>query len=96
VTPSTEKDLLEVFITDNVPGGALLMPITGPSGVGKSHIIRWLDAQLQRLPERDSFHIIRIPKSASLRTGVERILAPLADDPRYAKPKFLLRLDACH
>ena len=87
VTPSTEKDLLDAFITDNVPGGALLMPITGPSGVGKSHIIRWLDAQLQRSPKGDSFHIIRIPKSASLRTVVELILAQLADDPRYAKAR---------
>ena len=87
VTPSTEKDLLDSFITDNVPGGALLLPITGPSGVGKSHIIRWLDAQLRRSPKRDSFHIIRIPKSANLRTVVELILARLADDPRYARAR---------
>ena len=87
LTPASEIDLLEAFITDNVPGGALLMPITGPSGVGKSHIIRWLDAQLQRSPKRDSFHIIRIPKSASLRTVVELILVPLADNPRYAKAR---------
>src|SRR5262249_30554377 len=87
VTPSTEKELFDSFITENVPGGALLMPITGPSGVGKSHIIRWLDAQLQHSPKRDSFHIIRIPKSASLRTVVELIVAPLAEDPRYAKAR---------
>lgn len=85
-TAATEKDLLEAFLTDDVPGGALVVPITGPSGVGKSHIIRWLDAQLQRSPKRERFHIIRIPKSASLRTVVELILAPLANDPRYAKP----------
>lgn len=87
VMPSTEMDLLDAFITENVPGGALLMPITGPSGVGKSHIIRWLDAQLQRSANRDSFHIICIPKSASLRTVVALILAPLANDPRYAKAR---------
>jgi len=87
LTPSTEMELLEAFMTDNVPGGALLMPITGPSGVGKSHIIRWLDAQLQRSAKRGSFHIICIPKSASLRTVVELIVAPLADDPRYAKAR---------
>lgn len=85
-TPATEKDLLEAFLTNDVPGGALVVPITGPSGVGKSHIIRWLDAQLQRSSKREQLHIIRIPKSASLRTVVELILAPLADDPRYAKP----------
>lgn len=85
ITSATEEDLLNAFLTDNVPGGALLMPITGPSGVGKSHIVRWLDAQLRRSSKRDQLHIIRIPKSASLRTVVELILEPLKDDPRYAK-----------
>ncbi len=84
-TPATEMELLSAFLTDHVPGGSLLLPITGPSGVGKSHMIRWLDAQLRRCPQRDKLHIIRIPKSASLRTVVELILAPLADDPRYAR-----------
>ena len=85
-TPATEKELLDAFLTSDVPGGALIAPITGPSGVGKSHIIRWLDAQLRRSSKRNKLHIIRIPKSASLRTVVELILAPLAGDPRYAKP----------
>jgi hypothetical protein len=84
--PATEQEFLDAFLTDNVPGGALIMPITGPSGVGKSHIVRWLDAQLQRSDKSDQLHIIRIPKSASLRTVVQLILAPLANDPRYAKP----------
>jgi hypothetical protein len=86
-TPATEADLLSAFLTDHVPGGSLLLPITGPSGVGKSHMIRWLDAQLRRCPQRDKLHIIRIPKSASLRTVVELILAPLADDPRYSRAR---------
>jgi hypothetical protein len=79
----SEEDLLDAFLTDNVPGGTLLFPITGASGAGKSHIIRWLDAQLQRSPKRDKLHIIRIPKSASLRTVVELILEPLKDNARY-------------
>lgn len=87
LSPASEQDLLDAFLTDNVPGGALLMPITGPSGVGKSHIVRWLDAQLQRSAKREKLHIIRIPKSASLRTVVELILEPLKDDPRYAKAR---------
>ena len=86
-TPATETDLLSAFLTDNVPGGALILPITGPSGVGKSHMIRWLDAQLRRSSQRDKLHIIRIPKSASLRTVVELILEPLAHDPRYAQAR---------
>lgn len=82
-TQVSEDDLLDAFLTDNVPGGTLLFPITGASGAGKSHIIRWLDAQLQRSEKREQFHIIRIPKSASLRTVVELILEPLKDNPRY-------------
>jgi len=80
---ASEQDLLDAFLSDDVPGGYLLFPITGPSGVGKSHIIRWLDAQLQRSPKRDRLHIIRIPKSASLRRVVELILEPLEGDPRF-------------
>lgn len=83
----SEDDLLEAFLTDDVPGGALLVPITGASGAGKSHMIRWLDAQLQRSAKRDRLHIIRIPKSASLRTVVEKILEPLKDNPLYAKAR---------
>lgn len=87
LSPASEKDLLDAFLTDNVPTGALLVPITGPSGIGKSHIVRWLDAQLQRSTKREKLHIIRIPKSASLRTVVELILEPLKDDPRYARAR---------
>ena len=85
--PASEQQLLDAFLSDDVPGGYLLFPITGPSGIGKSHIVRWLDAQLQRSPKRDRLHIIRIPKSASLRKVVELILEPLAGDPRFEKSR---------
>jgi hypothetical protein len=84
---ASEQELLDAFLSDDVPGGYLLFPITGPSGVGKSHIIRWLDAQLQRSPKRERLHIIRIPKSASLRRVVELILEPLEGDPRFEKSR---------
>jgi hypothetical protein len=86
-TAATEKQLLDFFLSDDVPSGYILCPITGPSGVGKSHVIRWLDAQLQRSKRFDKLLVIRIPKSASLRKVVELILAPLANNPRYAKPR---------
>lgn len=86
-TPASEQELLEAFLSDDVPGGYLLFPITGPSGIGKSHIIRWLDAQLRRSSKSDRLHIIRIPKSASLRKVVELILEPLAGDPRFEKSR---------
>lgn len=86
-TPASEQELLDAFLSDDVPGGSLLFPITGPSGIGKSHIIRWLDAQLQRSPQHERLHIIRIPKSASLRKVVELILEPLTGDPRFEKSR---------
>lgn len=79
-----EHDLLEAFLSDDLPQGTLLMPITGPSGAGKSHLIRWLAAQLGRDPRARQMHVIRIPKSASLRDVVEQVLEPLSEDPRYA------------
>ncbi|WP_275593062.1 protein DpdH [Rhizobium sp. C104] len=85
--PASEQELLDAFLSDDVPGGYLLFPITGPSGVGKSHIIRWLDARLQRSPQRKRLHIIRIPKSASLRRVVELILEPLANDSRFEQAR---------
>lgn len=85
--PTSEQELLDAFLSDDVPGGYLLFPITGPSGIGKSHIVRWLDAQLQRSSKSANLHIIRIPKSASLRKVVELILEPLAGDPRFEKSR---------
>ena len=84
---ASEQGLVDAFLSDDVPGGYLLFPITGPSGVGKSHIIRWLDAQLKRSAKSDRLHIIRIPKSASLRTVVELILEPLSGDARFEKSR---------
>lgn len=80
----SEHELLEAFLTDDLPQGTLLLPITGPSGAGKSHLIRWLAAQLGRDPRARHMHVIRIPKSASLRDVVELMLEPLSDDIRFS------------
>ena len=79
---ATENDLLKYFISD-APSGSHVVPITGASGVGKSHLIRILDARIQRLPNADNYLVIRIPKSASLRRVVELILE--AEPLRVAK-----------
>ncbi len=71
---ATEDDLLR-HLLGSAPEGSLVVPITGASGVGKSHLIRILDARLRRIPEADRYLVIRIPKSASLRGVVELILA---------------------
>lgn len=75
--PSTEANLLASLMRDASDGSAVLVAITGESGVGKSHLVRWLHAQLQRHPRRDQLVIVLVPKTASLRQVVERILQPL-------------------
>jgi hypothetical protein len=65
----TEQDLLEHFLSVDRP-----IPIIGTSGVGKSHIIRWLDAQLRMREESRNWHIVRIPKNASLRQVLSILL----------------------
>ena len=77
---ATEQDLLEALMRPADDGSAVLVAITGDSGVGKSHMVRWLHAQLQRHPKRDRLVIVLVPKTASLRQVVERILAPLEGD----------------
>ena len=76
----TEDELL-THLLGSAPEGSLVVPITGASGVGKSHLIRILDAKLRRLDTGKRYLIIRIPKSASLKRVVELILEadPLKD-----------------
>lgn len=82
--PATEANLLASLMRDASDGSAVLVAITGESGVGKSHLVRWLHAQLQRHPRRDQLVIVLVPKTASLRQVVERILRPLQGE-AYSK-----------
>jgi len=84
-TEKSEDQLLSEFLSPNVPSGALIMPILGASGIGKSHVIRWLQAMIQRREEASNYHIIRIPKTANLRKVVELILEPLKNNSNYEK-----------
>lgn len=83
---TSEDELFKYLITKDVPSGAHVVPITGASGVGKSHMVRILAASLQNMNEDGRYVIIRIPKSASLRRVVELILEKLPDD-EYAQVK---------
>ena len=75
--PTTEDELYRHLLTKNVPTGAHIVPITGASGAGKSHLIRILAARISASKDRTRFLVIRVPKSASLRRVVELILDPL-------------------
>lgn len=81
---ASEEQLFDYLVTRDVPSGAHVVPITGRSGVGKSHMVRILNARLQSLNEDGRYVVIRIPKSASLRRVVELILEKLPDE-EYAQ-----------
>jgi len=69
-----ETDLLKSLLEKKPANGTLLIPIVGDSGVGKSHMIHWLDAQLRHRPDGILRKVTRIPKSSSLRSVLELIL----------------------
>lgn len=73
----SEQDLLDAVLRNSSDGSAVVVPLTGPSGVGKSHMVRWLHAQLQRHERHPQMVVILVPKTASLRRVVELILEPL-------------------
>jgi len=75
--PQTEEDVLDALLVRKPPSGTLILPIVGDSGVGKSHMIRWLDARLRLRPDHATRHIVRIPKSSSLKEVLRLILREL-------------------
>ncbi|MFA0415276.1 protein DpdH [Vibrio renipiscarius] len=70
----TEQDVLEHLLVTNRP-----IPIVGESGGGKSHLIRWLHAQLKFHPtaKQENWHMVRIPKNATMRQVLTLILGDL-------------------
>lgn len=76
----SEADLLKAFVAKPPPSGTVIFPIVGSAGIGKSHLVRWLDAHLRRRSDSAKRHIVRIPKSASLKRVLELILEGLPND----------------
>ena len=85
----TQKQILNEFLRDE-PSGRVILPILGESGIGKSHLVRWLDVQLRQRDDRDRRHVIRIPKSSSLKSVLGRILDGL-EGPRYEEIRSQLK-----
>lgn len=62
-----------------VTGQNTLIAITGPSGSGKSHLVRWVRAQLSETA--DSYHLIYVPKALeTLRQLLGHILDRMPGD----------------
>ncbi|MFK0093550.1 protein DpdH [Pseudomonas sp. NPDC090592] len=84
-TVCDEEDLLKHFLLTERP-----IPVIGRSGVGKSHLIRWLHAQLKLHPASADWHIVRIPKNASLRQVLDILLKDL-DGETFAQARTKIR-----
>ncbi|OLQ88726.1 hypothetical protein BIY21_16040 [Vibrio ponticus] len=77
ILAKTQQELLEQLLAHNN-----IIPLVGESGSGKSHLIRWLNAVANNHPkaEQEKWHIIRIPKNASLSQVLEILLRDLEGD----------------
>jgi len=74
---STELDLLSEFFESDNTDGALIIPIIGDRGVGKSHVIRYI---YENRPTGSNAHVVWIPKSGTdLRTTIGLIIDGLDD-----------------
>ncbi|MFF2393946.1 protein DpdH [Nocardia sp. NPDC058114] len=73
-----EKAVLSDFLTRQSDTGALLMPVVGGSGTGKSHLIRWVREQLEDTRDRK---VIYLEKGrTSLKAVIAELLADLESD----------------
>lgn len=68
-----EQEVLDEFLSSEPTNGVLVAPVLGESGTGKSHLVRWAEAKLDKhAPGR---HIIYLRKTdTSLKNVVEQLL----------------------
>lgn len=92
---ATEDDLLNEFMIPEPPEGRILLPIVGSSGIGKSHVIRWIEAKLRKRPNSDRLHIIRVPKGSSLK-GVLHLLLMGLEGPEFDRLRDVLKTARDH
>lgn len=68
-----EKTVLKDFLSLRSDTGALLLPVVGDSGTGKSHLVRWVR---ENLPASDKYKVIYLEKAkTSLRAVIDALLA---------------------
>lgn len=85
-TPATEQDVLSALVGGD-PAEDRIVPIVGESGTGKSHLIRWLDAHIERRSDR---HVVYIEKrGTSLRQVIHEILKGLEGPDVRHRDRFI-------
>ncbi|MCX4666519.1 protein DpdH [Streptomyces sp. NBC_01381] len=72
-----EEEVLQDFMALRPDSGALLMPIVGDSGSGKSHLVRWVRERLASMAEgADEREVIYLEKSkTSLKAVISTLIA---------------------
>ncbi|MBO0518234.1 ATP-binding protein, partial [Streptomyces beijiangensis] len=72
-----EKTVRDEFLALKSDTGALLVPIVGDSGTGKSHLVRWVG---ETLPDSAKRKVIYLEKAkTSLRAVIDALLADVQD-----------------
>lgn len=75
----SEAELLEDFLQRPTNNGVLVVPVLGASGAGKSHLVRWVNANT---PAQSKRRVIYLPKdSTSLAGVVAKLLMGLEGPP---------------
>lgn len=78
-TEYAEAAFLDDFLDPNEE--FRFVPVLGKTGVGKSHLVRWLDIQIRKYGEAVPREVLLVEKAGSnLRTVLERILSMDATD----------------
>ena len=78
----TEGELLRQFLDTPPKEGVLVAPVLGESGSGKSHLIRWVFANI---PEDPSRRVIYLPKTETSLRDVVTILLSGQEGPEFTR-----------
>jgi len=83
---SSEEDLSKELYETPTVDGLVLIAVTGPSGSGKSHLIRYL---YSHRPKEKNFHVVYIPKrDTTIRNAVNAILLDLGPEFNSVREMF--------
>lgn len=77
--PYDERSFLKDFLE---PASYVFVPVLGDAGTGKSHLIRWLEANI---PATDSRRVLLIPK---IGTNMREVLLRILNMPGVEGPRF--------
>ncbi|MBQ1156693.1 ATP-binding protein [Streptomyces sp. A73] len=86
--PIGERAVLTEFMSLRADSGALLMPVVGDSGSGKSHLVRWVREELAVMQEgANRREVIYLEKSKTSLKAVVSTLIAKADSTELAQLK---------